>query len=112
MDEAQAERFAVEAAKDDNEEVQEMVITWEETLADREARGEARGVTRGVARGFLQATRHNILRVLNRRLKSVPAFVSQKLEAIRSIERLEEILDQALSVDSVNELGLDREPSK
>lgn len=77
-----------------------MVITWEETIAASEARGEARG---------LQAMRNSILLVLNRRLKSVPGFVRQKLDAIQSVERLEEILDQALTVNSVTELVLDGE---
>jgi len=79
-----------------------MVITWEETLAEREARGEARG---------LEAMRNSILRVLQRRLALVPAFVREKLDAIRSVDRLEEILDQALTVSSVDELRLDGETS-
>ncbi len=67
-----------------------------------EARGEARGVL---------AMRKSIVRVLDRRLESVPAFVRQRLEEIRSLERLEEILDQALTASSVDELALDCEPS-
>jgi len=100
LDEAQTERFVAETRKD--EEVRKMVITWEETLAEREARGEARG---------LEAMRNSILRVLQRRLALVPAFVREKLDAIRSVDRLEEILDQALTVSSVDELRLDGETS-
>ena len=72
-----------------------MVITWEDTLAARQAEG--------VAEGLVTA----ILRVLKRRLKTVPAFVRQKLEAIQSRERLEELLDQAVVVNSVDELVLE-----
>lgn len=68
-----------------------MVITWEDALVEREARGLIRA----------------ILRVLKRRLKTVPASVGAKLDSIRSLERLEQILDQAAVVRSVDELVLD-----
>jgi len=55
--------------------------------------------------------RKSILLVLQRRLESVPVYVREKLDAIGSIERLEEILDQALTVSSVDELRLDGETS-
>ena len=99
LNEAETERYRAELTKQDNEEVREMVITWEETLAAREARGEARGLVA------------SIMRVLNRRLGSAPAFVRQKLDAIDSLERLEEVLDQALTVSSVDELVFEEEPS-
>ena len=79
-----------------------MVITWEETLAASKAEGEAKGEAKGEA-----AMRRSIQRVLQRRLQSVPAFVRERLDAIHNVERLEEILDQALTVNSVNELVLD-----
>ncbi|HEX9734925.1 MAG TPA: hypothetical protein VGG06_23375 [Thermoanaerobaculia bacterium] len=109
LDEAQRRRFVAETRKD--EEVRKMVITWEETLAEREARGVARGVALGEARGLLEATRKSVLRVLQRRFTSVPATVSEKLDAIGSVERLEGILDQALTVRSLDELSLDDEKS-
>ncbi len=94
LDEVQAERFAAETRKADNQEVREMVITWEETLAASKAEGEA-------------AMRRSIQRVLQQRLQSVPAFVRERLDAIHNVERLEEIHDQALTVNSANELVLD-----
>ena len=95
LDEAQAARFSAEVAKEGNEEVREMVITWEETIAANRAEGIA------------AATRNYILRILKQRFDSVPAFVRQKLEAIQSLERLEGILDQAVVVSSVDDLVLD-----
>jgi len=71
----------------------------------------ARGVALGEARGLLEATRKSVLRVLQRRFTSVPATVSEKLDAIGSVERLEGILDQALTVRSLDELSLDDEKS-
>jgi hypothetical protein len=55
--------------------------------------------------------RNSIVRVLQGRLTSVPLSTREKLDAIRSVERLEEILDQALTVSSVDELRLDGETS-
>jgi hypothetical protein len=95
LDEAQAARFAAEVAKEGNEEVREMVITWEETIADR------------VARGKIALARDHILRILKQRFESVPAFVRQKIEGIQSLERLEGILDQAIVVSSVDDLVLE-----
>jgi hypothetical protein len=106
LDQAEAERYAVEVAKEDNAEVRDMVITWEETLAASEARGEARGEAKG-----LSAMRNSILRVLERRLGSVPDSVRKKLGGVRSIERLEQILDQALTVRAAEELVLAPESS-
>ena len=102
LDEVETERYRAELNKHDNEEVREMVITWEETLAASKAEGVAEG---------LVAMRNSIVRVLSRRFGSVPAYLRQKLDAIRSVERLEEIHDQALTVNSVDELVLEDEPS-
>ncbi len=103
LDQAEAERYAAEVAKQDNEEIREMIITWEQTLAASKAEGEAKGVAKGV--------RNSILRILERRLESVPAWVRQKLDGIRSVERLEEILGQALTVRAADELTFDPKPS-
>ena len=41
LNEAEAERYAAQVNEEDNEEVREMVITWEETIAASKAEGEA-----------------------------------------------------------------------
>ena len=46
-----------------------------------------------------------------RRFTSVPASIRDRLDAIGSVERLEKILDQSLTVSSVDELRLDDETS-
>ncbi len=70
---------------------------------------KAEGLAEGEARG-LAAMWNSILRVLDRRLGSVPEDLRRQLDGIRSVERLEEIHDQALTVASVDELVLDRKP--
>jgi hypothetical protein len=99
LDEAQAARFAAEVAKEGNEEVREMVITWEDALAASKAEGKAEGL--------VEARRDDILRILRQRFHSAPALVCQKLETIQSLERLQRILDQALAVSSVDDLVLE-----
>jgi hypothetical protein len=106
LNDAETERYHAELNEQDNEEVREMVITWEETLAASEAKGKTEGEARG-----LVAMRNSILRVLSRRFGSAPADLRQKLDAIHSVERLEEIHDQALTVSSVDELVFEEEPS-
>jgi hypothetical protein len=96
LDKEQQAKFDAELRTAENKEIREMVITWEEHLVAREVKGEARGI--------VTATRNSILRILEQRLKSVPAFVRAQLEAIRSVERLEKIHSQALTVSSADEL--------
>ena len=57
--------------------------------------------------GVVETMRSSILRVLKRRLESVPAFVREKLDAIQSPELLEEVLDQAAVARSIDELVLE-----
>jgi hypothetical protein len=97
LDEAEGAHFATLAQ--DDEEVQKMVITWEDALAH--ARGEGRD------EGKIAAARSHIARILKLRLQDVPAFISERLDAIDDVERLEAILDQAAVVNSVDELALD-----
>ncbi len=74
------------------------------------ARGKAEGLAEGEAKGLL-AMRNSIMRVLDRRFESLPADLRQKLDGIHSVERLEEILDQALTVSSVDDLVFENGPS-
>ncbi|MEE8523365.1 MAG: hypothetical protein V3T72_05495, partial [Thermoanaerobaculia bacterium] len=99
LDETEAERYAAEVKRESNKEVRHMVITWEDALAASK--------TEGKAEGKAEAARSHILRILRRRLSSVPSFVEAKLGAIDSVERLEEILDQAIVVSSTEELVLE-----
>ncbi len=95
LNEADAARFAAEVERESNKEIQGMVITWEDALAASKTEGKA------------EAARNHILRILQRRLDSVPSFVRTKLDAIDNVERLEEILDQAIVVSSADELVLE-----
>ncbi len=123
LSDTEAERFAVEVAQESNEEVRDMVITWEDALAasktegivegkaegivEGKAEGIVEGKAEGIVEGKVEAARNYILRILQRRLSSVPSSVETRLRAIDSLERLEEILDQAIIARSVDELSLE-----
>lgn len=111
LDSQQQERFTAELGRQANKEVRNMVITWEETLAAREAKGEAKGEARGraegEARGEAKATRENIVLFLTHRFGSVPSAVREGLDRIEDLDRLHEILEQSLRLESMEELNLD-----
>jgi hypothetical protein len=109
LNEAEQERFAIAVASE-AKEVREMEITWEETLAARKAEGEAIGEARGEARGEVNATRKAIILALNRRLGPVPDEVVERLTSISDLERLQSILEQAVSASSIDEIDF-AEPS-
>ena len=52
LDEREQEHFAAELARSENEEVQEMVVTWEEALAERETKGAQGADLRAAERRF------------------------------------------------------------
>ncbi|MCP4591754.1 MAG: hypothetical protein GY842_13525 [bacterium] len=92
-------RFQAELEREANKEVSDMVITWDEALAEREARGEAKGVAKGVHEA--------IVLVVNHRFGSPPAAFVEALEKIDDLSRLHDLLDQSLTVNSLDELDLD-----
>jgi len=80
-----------------------MVVTWEEALAEREAKGEAKGE----ARGRLEATRKAIVLLARRRHREVPPDFEDKLGAIDDLDRLYRILERVVDAPSIAELDLD-----
>jgi len=97
LDSAQEKRYR-ELVRLEGKEVQEMVITWEDALAEREARGEARGQ--------LKATRGAIVLLARHRHGELPDGFEEKLASIESLRRLYEILEQVSDVASLKELDL------
>jgi predicted transposase YdaD len=83
-----------------------MEITWEGALAARESKGKVEGK----AEGKVEATCEAILLLLNRRLGPVPDDVVERLTSISDIQRLQSILEQAVSAGSIDEIDF-AEPS-
>ncbi len=112
------ERYEMEIMREDNKEVQQMLLTWDEALAQERAQGEAQGEaqgllkgrTEGEAQGLLKATREAIVLVAERRYGAVPASFVEALEKIDDLSRLHELLDQVLTGSSLEELDLEWAP--
>ena len=102
LSEPEQARFAAELEKRANQEVREMVLTWDETMAECRAEGEARGR----AEGQRTATREAIVLALKHRWADVSARVLENLEAIDDLDRLHELLAQALKGRSIDDLDL------
>ena len=92
-----------------------MVLTWEEAVAEWEARGKARGEARGLAlgeargeaRGKLQATREAILLLLRNRLHlGDTTEVEHRLAELDDLGRLHEILERTADARSLEDLDL------
>jgi hypothetical protein len=99
----EALRFSHELAQQANKEVHDMVVTWEEALAEREAIGEARGEAIGEAR----ATQQAILQVARKRhAASLQNGFEQKIRSIHDLDRLNQILEQILDAGSLDDLDL------
>ncbi len=75
--------------------------TWSDMLM-------AKGRSEGESHGRVKEAREAIVLVLNERFGSTPKEVLEKLETIDKLTRLHEILELALRIDSLDELGLDR----
>ena len=84
-----------------------MVITWEDALADREARGEARGVQLGLEQGIEQGIHRGEAAVLKRQLKrrygDLPEWVEERL-AQASREELESWADRVLDAKRLEDV--------
>ena len=93
-----------ELEREHGKEIQDMVITWEDALAEREAKGEARGEARGRVEGELKATRRAIVLLARHRQGQLPDGFAEKLEAIDNLSRLYTILEQVPDVSSLEEL--------
>ncbi len=98
----QEQRFVADLNREGNKEVRMMAITWNETLAEREAEGEARGRAEGAARAAQEAD----LRVAERRFGTLPAAFQDRIRATQDVDRLYQILDQILEAKSIDEIEL------
>jgi hypothetical protein len=95
LDLGEAEALAARLAEDRNKEIREMVVTWEEAIADSEARGQ------------LKAAQEASVRAARHRFSSLPPELEARIRAIEDIDRLYGILDQILEAGSPDEIEFD-----
>jgi predicted transposase YdaD len=110
LDGEEQRRYERALEQESNKEVREMAITWEEALAEREARGEARGReegrTEGRTEGRIEAMQDALLLALDRRFGSTPSEVQERIRSIEDPIVLNALLGQALTADSLSALDL------
>lgn len=110
-----AAEFEALRERDEDEEVRIMRMTWademkaigrEEGMARGMAVGKQEGVQEGIEIGREEGIRKTVLRLLGRRFGPLTEEVRRRVEEIRSIDRLNQIVDQILVARSLEELGL------
>jgi hypothetical protein len=79
--------------------LEENLIAWRKR---KEREDQAKGMELGVRKGMRLA----LLQILERRFGPLPREVRGRVGAIRSTERLNQLLDSALAAGSLRELGL------
>jgi flagellar biosynthesis/type III secretory pathway protein FliH len=70
------------------------------------AQGLQEGRAEGLREGELRTQRANIKQVLRIRFGSIAAELEQRLEQIQQVEVLQQIFEQALKIQSLDELQL------
>ncbi len=99
MNEAEAARFAAEVERESNKEIHNMVITWEDALADRENKGEAKGRQEGEAAVLLRQITLKFgppTKTLKARLESAdPDQLLEWAERLLGAETLEDVFGTA-----------------
>ena len=95
------------AQTDKERERYEARLRFERDQAAREddatERGLARGIAQGLSRGRANEARTLIRRLGSRRWGGIPVGVAEFLEAITSVERLEEMADRVIDCSSWDE---------
>jgi hypothetical protein len=76
----------------------------QEGEAKGEARGEARGRVEGEAKGRVEGERNVLLRLGARRFGEPDAFTLETIQAITSLERLDQLNDRLLEAENWSEL--------
>jgi hypothetical protein len=97
-----AEEFEVLWSREPNREARTMFMTWSERL---EAKGWQKGLETGIEQGIEQI-RQILLRQLSLKFGPLPAGVRQRVDSIRSVDRLTRIAEQVLVARSLDEIDL------
>ncbi len=106
LDEVEIQRFSTELERESSKEVQDMVVTWDEALAESKAEGLAEGKAKGLAEGRVQAMQESILRLSQRLPGVLSSGFDDAVRSIEDLERLHSIFDRVLDANSAAEVDL------
>lgn len=83
-------------------------VTYQAILEEGEAKGEARGRAEGRIEGRVEGkaeeARNLLLRLGMKRFGPIDAVIQAAIEAINSLERLEQLAERLLEAENWNEL--------
>lgn len=69
-------------------------------IAEGKAEGKAEGITEGIEKGRIES----LITILKTRFDNVPEEIIQKIQSIRDIKRLDELLKQAIQIKQLDQL--------
>ena len=95
----------------DREEVTVMAQTMAEHLIERGieqgiARGKAQGIEQGIEQGETRAKQEVILKMIRLRFEDVPESVTSQITQIRSLARLDALVENVLTAQTLDEIDL------
>ena len=88
----------------DREEVELMAQTMAEHLIEQ---GKAQGIEQGIEQGKIQEKQADVLKVLRLRFHAIPESTTYQISLIRSLSRLDSLLEQAVTAKTLDEIELD-----
>jgi predicted transposase YdaD len=78
----------------------------EELIEEGKELGLQQGKELGLQEGILQAKREDLLRLLRAKFGSIPPDMVEQIEALGDVNRLDALLEQVLTVRSLDEMGM------
>ena len=82
-----------------------MAQTTAEFLIEQgKAEGKAEGIEQGKAEGIAEGKQDAVLKLLQLRFQSVPETLSREISNIDNLTRLDTLLEQAMTVQSLEEI--------
>ena len=82
-----------------------MAQTTAEFLIEQgKAEGKAEGIEQGKAEGIAEGKQDAVLKLLRLRFQDVPEMLSREISNIHSLTRLDTLLEQAMTAQSLEEI--------
>ena len=89
----------------DDKELETMAQTTAEFLIEQgKAEGKAEGKTEGIAEGKAEGIQDAVLKLLQLQFQHVPETLSREIRSIHNLTRLDTLLEQAMTAQSLDEI--------
>lgn len=89
------------------EALADVELMWHEQIEQKGIeKGIQQGIQQGKQQGIQQRTQELILRLLRKKFGRVPSAITQKVQSMDDLDRLEQLFDEALMADTLAEIKL------